>query len=117
VRSLFHSVKLNVNEPHFLIMQGNITKTINYKPQEILGLIEQASGTSLYNVKKQASIELIKKKNFKIEEYDRVLAEEVKPKFEELQRDKEIWEQFKAIEVQIDQKRKLQIAYNYSMLE
>ena len=32
VRSLFLSVKLNVNNPHFLIMQGKITKTINYKP-------------------------------------------------------------------------------------
>ena len=32
VQKLFQSVKLNVNNPHFLIMQGNITKTINYKP-------------------------------------------------------------------------------------
>jgi structural maintenance of chromosome 2 len=32
VRNLFASVKMNVNNPHFLIMQGHITKTINYKP-------------------------------------------------------------------------------------
>ena len=32
VRDLFTSVKLNVNNPHFLIMQGRITKVINMKP-------------------------------------------------------------------------------------
>ena len=62
VRSFFCSVKLNVNNPHFLIMQGHITKTINYKPAEILSLIEEASGTSLYNHKKQQSLDKIKKK-------------------------------------------------------
>ena len=46
VRDLFTSVKINVNNPHFLIIQGSVTKVINMKPQEILGLIEEASGVS-----------------------------------------------------------------------
>jgi hypothetical protein len=29
VQDLFHSVQLNVNNPHFLIMQGRITKVLN----------------------------------------------------------------------------------------
>lgn len=62
VRNLFCSVKLNVNNPHFLIMQGRVTKVIGMKPPEILGLIEEASGTSLYQTKKQASKDLIHKK-------------------------------------------------------
>jgi len=28
VQNLFHSVQLNVNNPHFLIMQGRITKVL-----------------------------------------------------------------------------------------
>jgi structural maintenance of chromosome 2 len=60
------SVKLNVNNPHFLIMQGRVTKVINMKPPEVLGLIEEASGVSQYQLKKQQSEELIKKKEFKI---------------------------------------------------
>lgn len=48
LKSLFCSVKLNVNNPHFLIMQGRVTKVINMKPMEILGLIEEAAGISLY---------------------------------------------------------------------
>ena len=47
--------------------------------------------------------EAIKKKNFKIEEYTRILEEEVKPKFEELKHDKEVFEQFKSVEEEIDQ--------------
>ena len=34
-QNLFHSVQLNVNNPHFLIMQGRITKVLNMKPPEI----------------------------------------------------------------------------------
>jgi structural maintenance of chromosome 2 len=48
VKSLFCSVKLNINNPHFLIMQGRVTKVINMKPKEVLGLIEEAAGISLY---------------------------------------------------------------------
>ena len=85
VKNLFHSVQLNVNNPHFLarslppqpsprrppplgatapgcagppgasvmvprrcaqIMQGRITKVINMKPEEVLGMIEEAAGAS-----------------------------------------------------------------------
>ena len=35
VANLFQSVQLNVNNPHFLIMQGRITKVLNMKPEEV----------------------------------------------------------------------------------
>uniref|UniRef100_A0A4W4EZY5 SMC hinge domain-containing protein n=1 Tax=Electrophorus electricus TaxID=8005 RepID=A0A4W4EZY5_ELEEL len=35
VQDLFCSVGLNVNNPHFLIMQGRITKVLNMKPPEV----------------------------------------------------------------------------------
>lgn len=35
VADLFQSVQLNVNNPHFLIMQGRITKVLNMKPPEV----------------------------------------------------------------------------------
>lgn len=52
IRTIFLSVQLNVNNPHFLIMQGQITKVTNMKPREILSLIEEASGTGLFEKKK-----------------------------------------------------------------
>jgi len=44
-----------VNNPHFLIMQGRITKVINMKPPEILGMIEESAGTRMYEAKKRVS--------------------------------------------------------------
>jgi len=38
VQDLFRSVQLNVNNPHFLIMQGRITKVLNMKPPEVVFL-------------------------------------------------------------------------------
>uniref|UniRef100_A0A8D2J572 RecF/RecN/SMC N-terminal domain-containing protein n=1 Tax=Varanus komodoensis TaxID=61221 RepID=A0A8D2J572_VARKO len=35
VQDLFCSIGLNVNNPHFLIMQGRITKVLNMKPPEV----------------------------------------------------------------------------------
>lgn len=35
VQDLFCSVQLNVNNPHFLIMQGKITKVLNMKAPEV----------------------------------------------------------------------------------
>ena len=45
VQNLFHSVQLNVNNPHFLIMQGRITKVLNMKPIEILGMSARRAPT------------------------------------------------------------------------
>merc|ERR1712098_231613 len=55
VADFFRSVQLNVNNPHFLIMQGRITKVLNMKPPEILAMIEEAAGTRLYETKKEAA--------------------------------------------------------------
>jgi structural maintenance of chromosome 2 len=46
VQNLFHSVQLNVNNPHFLIMQGRITKVLNMKPAEILSMLEEVRAAS-----------------------------------------------------------------------
>lgn len=35
VHDLFRSVQMNINNPHFLIMQGRITKVLNMKPPEV----------------------------------------------------------------------------------
>ena len=41
VQDLFRSVQLNVNNPHFLIMQGRITKVLNMKPLEVMKIVVQ----------------------------------------------------------------------------
>ncbi|XP_010550591.1 PREDICTED: structural maintenance of chromosomes protein 2-2-like isoform X3 [Tarenaya hassleriana] len=65
VPNLFHSVQLNVNNPHFLIMQGRITKVLNMKPPEILSMLEEAAGTRMYETKKEAALKTLEKKQTK----------------------------------------------------
>ncbi len=72
VQNLFHSVQLNINNPHFLIMQGRITKVINMSPMELLGLIAEAAGTKMYEAKKDAALKTIEKKQAKVEEIHKV---------------------------------------------
>jgi structural maintenance of chromosome 2 len=89
VQNLFHSVQLNVNNPHFLIMQGRITKVLNMKPHEILGMVEEAAGTRMYETKRQAAIKTIEKKQAKVDELNSVLSEEITPTLERLRGEKQ----------------------------
>lgn len=72
VIDLFGSVQLNVNNPHFLIMQGRITKVLNMKPVEILLMIEEAAGTRMYEAKRLLAQKTIEKKEAKLEELNAV---------------------------------------------
>uniref|UniRef100_A0AAQ5Y5M7 SMC hinge domain-containing protein n=1 Tax=Amphiprion ocellaris TaxID=80972 RepID=A0AAQ5Y5M7_AMPOC len=72
VQDLFCSVGLNVNNPHFLIMQGRITKVLNMKPPEILAMIEEAAGTRMYECKKISAQKTIEKKEAKLNEIQTV---------------------------------------------
>ena len=89
VQNLFHSVQLNVNNPHFLIMQGRITKVLNMKPYEILGMVEEAAGTRMYETKKVAALKTIEKKQKKLDELNNVLSEEINPTLERLRGEKQ----------------------------
>ena len=79
VRSLFLSIKLNVNNPHFLIMQGRIVQVIKMRPAEILSLVEEAKGTSAYLIQKEGAQKTIAKKETKLVEIERIMREEVIP--------------------------------------
>jgi structural maintenance of chromosome 2 len=79
VQSLFQSIGLNINNPNFLIMQGKITKVLNMKPAEILSLIEEAAGTKMYEVKKDAAQKKMQKKDKKLEEISSVCCLLAKP--------------------------------------
>jgi len=65
ISNMFMSVQLNVNNPHFLIMQGRIDGVVKMKPQELLSMLEEAAGTRMFEQKKQDAITLIKKKRQK----------------------------------------------------
>lgn len=87
VSDLFHSVHLNISNPHFLIMQGRITKVLNMKPPEILSMVEEATGVSMYESKKKSTQSMIEKKDQAIRFIDSLINETILPKLEQLRKE------------------------------
>ncbi|VDO83962.1 unnamed protein product [Soboliphyme baturini] len=68
VFSLFESVNLNIDSPHFLIMQGRVTKVLNMKPKEVLATVEEAIGTRLYETSRNEALRGIETKDKELKE-------------------------------------------------
>ena len=114
VQNLFHSVQLNVNNPHFLIMQGRITKVLNMKPHEILGMIEEAAGTRMYENKRVSALKTIEKKQLKVDEINSVLAEEITPTLEKLRGEKQNYLKWSKNNADIERNERFVVASEYS---
>lgn len=117
VQDLFRSVQLNVNNPHFLIMQGRITKVLNMKPPEILSMIEEAAGTRLYESKKEAAQRTIEKKDAKLREIDMVLKEDITPTLSKLREERSSYLEYQKIIRELEHLNKLYIAYQFVCAE
>eukprot|EP00040_Diaphanoeca_grandis_P027225 m.154478 g.154478 ORF g.154478 m.154478 type:complete len:1188 (+) comp30891_c0_seq1:197-3760(+) len=117
VENFFHSVQLNVNNPHFLIMQGRITKVLNMKPREILSMIEEAAGTRMYETKKATSLQTMEKKSLKMNEIERMLKEEIQPTLEKLRNERSAFFEWQKNKMEIDRLKQLVIAYQYMQME
>ncbi|TPX52190.1 hypothetical protein SeMB42_g01613 [Synchytrium endobioticum] len=117
VANLYQSVQLNVNNPHFLIMQGRITKVLNMKPPEVLAMIEEASGTRMFEERKDKAIKTMAKKDKKLEEITQLLDEEIIPKLDKLREEKRTYVEYQKINVELDHITRLLVAYDYKKYE
>ncbi|KAH9616078.1 hypothetical protein KSS87_006594 [Heliosperma pusillum] len=117
VQNLFHSVQLNVNNPHFLIMQGRITKVLNMKPPEILSMLEEAAGTRMYETKKESALKTLEKKQSKVDEIDKLLDQEILPALEKLRKERTQYSQWANGNVELDRLKRFCIAYEYVQAE
>ncbi|PKA61743.1 Structural maintenance of chromosomes protein 2-1 [Apostasia shenzhenica] len=117
VQTLFHSVQLNVNNPHFLIMQGRITKVLNMKPPEILSMLEEAAGTKMYEMKKESALKTLEKKQNKVDEMDKLLDQEILPSLEKLRKERVQYMQWANGNAELDCLKRFCIAYDYVQAE
>ncbi|GAA5853552.1 hypothetical protein JCM8547_002503 [Rhodosporidiobolus lusitaniae] len=113
VQNLFQSVQLNINNPNFLIMQGKITKVLNMRPLEILSMIEEAAGTSMFEEKKDKAIKTMAKKEKKLEEIQSLLKEEIVPKLDRLREEKRTFLEFQKTSSELERLTKLVIAWDW----
>ncbi|KAI8425457.1 hypothetical protein MSG28_007202 [Choristoneura fumiferana] len=117
VSDLFCSVQLNVNNPHFLIMQGRITKVLNMKPPEILSMVEEAAGTRMYEAKKQAAEKTIEKKDAKLRELNDIIREDIAPKLQKLQDERAQFQEYQKVVRELENVSRLYVAYKYVSAE
>ena len=117
VANLFQSVQLNINNPHFLIMQGRITKVLNMKPQEILAMIEEAAGTRMFEEKKEKALKTIGKKDQKLSEINDLMQNDIAPKLDKLKKEKADFMNFQKIEGEVERLKRFIVAHDFSMAE
>ncbi|GFW62540.1 structural maintenance of chromosomes protein 2 [Trichonephila clavipes] len=117
VHDLFQSVQLNVNNPHFLIMQGRITKVLNMKPLEILSMIEEAAGTRMYEEKKETALKNLEKKDSKLREINAMLEEHINPQLEKLKEDRKEYTKYTKVVREYEHLYKIYIAWDYCQTE
>ncbi|GIY89117.1 structural maintenance of chromosomes protein 2 [Caerostris darwini] len=117
VHDLFQSVQLNVNNPHFLIMQGRITKVMNMKPLEILSMIEEAAGTRMYEEKKEAALRNLERKDSKLREINTMLDEHICPQLEKLKEDRKEYTKYTKVTREYEHLLRLYTAWDYCRTE
>jgi structural maintenance of chromosome 2 len=117
VQNLFHSVQLNVNNPHFLIMQGRITKVLNMKSHEILSMVEEAAGTRMYETKRVAALKTIEKKQAKLDEINSILAEEITPTLERLRGEKQNYLKWSKNSADVERIERYCIAHQFKVAQ
>lgn len=113
VQNLFQSVQLNINNPNFLIMQGRITKVLNMKSTEILGMVEEAAGTRMFEDRREKALRTMGKKQAKVEEIEGLLKDEIEPKLEKLRNEKRAFLEFQSTQNDLERLTKLVVAYDY----
>ncbi|KAJ3728149.1 condensin complex subunit SMC2 [Lentinula guzmanii] len=116
VQSLFQSVQLNINNPNFVIMQGRITKVLNMRPQEILGMVEEAAGTRMFEERKDAARKKMSKKDKRMQEVTAILDEEITPKLNKLREEKRSFLDFQKSEKELEQLNRVLAAWKYQTL-
>lgn len=114
VENLFQSVQLNVNNPHFLIMQGQITKVLNMKPPEILAMIEETAGTRMFEDRRMKALQTIDRKEKKVEEIAGLLTEVIEPRLATLRDERTQFMEYKRGEADIDRLRKTLVAFDFA---
>ena len=116
IQDFFCSVGLNINNPYFLIMQGQITNVLTMKSPEILSMIE-AAGIRVYEYKKTAAQKTIEKKDAKLKEIKTILEEEITPTIQKLKEERSSYLEYQKVMREIEHLSHLYIAYQLLLAE
>lgn len=84
------------------------------KPHEILGMVEEAAGTRMYETKRVAALKTIEKKQQKVDELNSVLSEEITPTLERLRGEKQSYLKWSKNNADIERIERFVIASDFA---
>ncbi|KAH0570102.1 Chromosome segregation ATPase [Spironucleus salmonicida] len=90
IKQLFMSVSMNINNPNFLIMQGRIQAILNMKPPQLLSLLEETAGTSLYDQNRKEAVKTFDSKQQRLNHIKQIIEEEIQPRIKKLEMERKI---------------------------
>lgn len=96
-----------------LILQGRITKVLNMKPPEILGMLEEAAGTRMYENKKENALRTLKKKDLKVEEINNILDNDILPALERLRGERAQYLEWMANKSNVERLQRVCVAHDF----
>lgn len=82
IKEFFLHASLNIENPHFLVQQGQIHRLVGMKPQDILGFIEEAAGTSVFDHSRRRSELQMRSKEKRLGEINATIVKEIAPRLE-----------------------------------
>jgi structural maintenance of chromosome 2 len=86
---------------------------MNMKPPEILSLLEEASGTKLYERKKEAAVKTLAKKQARLGEIDQLMEQELLPSLRRLEQQCAAYHEYAVTSQSHERLRRFCVAYDY----
>jgi structural maintenance of chromosome 2 len=87
------------------------------RPQEILSMIEEAAGTSMFEEKKEKAVKTMAKKEKRLDEIQELLRDEITPKLDKLREEKRAFLEFQKKSSELERLSKLVVAWDWTQLE
>ncbi|ODV92163.1 hypothetical protein CANCADRAFT_42779 [Tortispora caseinolytica NRRL Y-17796] len=87
VTGLLESAGFVSSNPYYIVPQGRITSLAHAKPADLIDLIKDASGATLYDKKKEESLNMLRESDAKMKEAQELLSD-IKERISELETEK-----------------------------
>jgi len=113
VKNLLNSVKVNIDNPHFMVMQNQVTKISQMGDKALLSLLEEASGTKTYDDKAKYANSMIEKKQKTITDINNKIDNDISPAMIENETKVKDYKELNNIKNNITDINKRLIAYTY----
>jgi structural maintenance of chromosome 2 len=112
IKHFFQNIHLNVDNPHFMVLQGTVHKLIGMKSSDILALVEEAVGTKVFDVRRRTAENLIRGKERRLEEINKNL-QEIGPSLDAMRSDQVEYDQYLRIAEALETNRRFRIAFQF----